>query len=163
MVIQLKKAIAYQIELEKLFLQTKHNLMLIIPNCEIEHIGSSAIPNAISKGDLDICVIVPLEINFEDIIQGLRMQGYTEKMDTLRTSELCMLVSPRDDVDLALQVIKQNSEFKNFIHFRDILTNNPELVDEYNQLKVDSAHLSQDIYRQAKAEFIHRILATYQV
>lgn len=162
MPIQLKKADDYQTLLDKIFLQTKQDLASTIPNCAIEHIGSSAIPHAISKGDLDICVIVPTDTQLEDIVKILQSHGYQEKTNTLRTSELCMLVSPRDDLDLALQVIQQGSEFENFIHFRDALTKNSELVSEYNQLKADSAHLSQDRYRQAKADFIHRILKRQQ-
>lgn len=161
MSIQLKKSVDYQPRLERIFLQTKQDLALIIPNCIIEHIGSSAIPQAISKGDLDICVIVPTDTQLEDIVQILKIQGYTEKTNTLRTAELCMLLSPRDDLDLALQVIQQGSEFENFIYFRDVLRKNLELVDEYNQLKAQSAQLSHEMYRQAKAEFIHQILIRY--
>ncbi|CAM3485341.1 hypothetical protein PAMA111031_04255 [Paraphotobacterium marinum] len=44
----------------KLFEKYKNKIQSILPKAKIEHIGSSSIPNAISKGDLDILIGVPV-------------------------------------------------------------------------------------------------------
>lgn len=154
---RLKQAVDYQPYALFVFQEVKQQLTLSIRECRIEHIGASAIPHAVSKGDLDICVIVnkgALE-QTRCILLGM---GYAEQQDTLRTEQLCMLVSPRTDIDLAIQIIEQGSEFEFFVQFRDILIANPQLVLEYNDLKEKNYKLDEDKYRQLKSEFIERIL-----
>ncbi|SSV82035.1 Uncharacterised protein family (UPF0157) [Acinetobacter pittii] len=48
----------YQQRCAQLFNSYKKDISTLLPFAKIEHIGSSAIPNAISKGDLDIYVEV---------------------------------------------------------------------------------------------------------
>jgi GrpB-like predicted nucleotidyltransferase (UPF0157 family) len=84
--------------------------------------------------------------------------GYTVKRDTLRTPELCMLQSPRQDVDLALQVIAKGSKFEFFLTFRDALRNDPSLVQKYNEVKLRHQTSEASQYREAKATFIQAVL-----
>lgn len=49
----------------------------LLPFAKIEHIGSSAIPNAISKGDLDIYIEVIPE-QFEFVIEQLKTLNFIE-------------------------------------------------------------------------------------
>ncbi|WP_345848835.1 GrpB family protein [Shewanella algae] len=79
---------------------------------KVEHIGSSSIPMAISKGDLDIFIGVDA-IEFERSIELLKKIGFREVIDTLRTSELCMLESVRGD-NVALQVVVNGSIYEFF-------------------------------------------------
>lgn len=48
----------YQQRCAQLFNSYQKDISALLPFAKIEHIGSSAIPNAISKGDLDIYVEV---------------------------------------------------------------------------------------------------------
>ncbi|OEY94898.1 hypothetical protein BJD20_17780 [Acinetobacter proteolyticus] len=146
----------YQPNCAQLFEDYKNKIQQLIPYAIIEHIGSSAIPNAISKGDLDIYIEVPAH-QFLDSIEKSQQLNFKEKLDTLRTHELCMLQSQQHDV--ALQIVVTGSEFCNFITFRDLLTNSPSLTQQYNQLKQRCVGLSQDQYRQIKADFIQSVLA----
>lgn len=91
-------------------------------------------------------------------MQILQVAGYTAKTDTLRTPELCMLVSPRTDLDLALQVVAEGSQFEFFMRFRDALRAAPLLVDQYNQLKRNFAGLGEQRYREEKSKFIKAVL-----
>ena len=146
----------YQPNCAQLFEDYKNKIQPLIPFAVIEHIGSSAIPNAISKGDLDIYIEVPTH-RFIDAIQQLQQLNFKEKLDTLRTHELCMLESQQHDV--ALQIVVTGSEFCNFITFRDLLRNSPSLTQQYNQLKQRGIELSQDQYREIKADFIQSVLS----
>lgn len=120
-------------------------------------IGSSAIPNAFSKGDLDIYIEV-LPDQFEFAIEQLKTLNFIEKQNTLRTNELCMLESLNND-DVAFQVVVTGSIFTFFLTFRDKLIASPTLVNEYNQLKLQSTHLDHDQYRAVKSNFIERVLS----
>jgi GrpB-like predicted nucleotidyltransferase (UPF0157 family) len=140
---------AYQGAAEDIFQSVRAEVRSIFPGARVEHIGSSAIPGALSKGDIDICVLVG---------ERLMELGYVAKVDTLRTKQLCMLVAPRKDFDIALQVIEVASEFEFFILFRDMLRASPSLVEEYNSVKKAAAHLSDDAYREEKSRFIEMVL-----
>lgn len=139
--------------------EVAHELSQLIPGCRLEHVGSSAIPGAISKGDIDLCIVVQAH-RHDDTVTALEQAGYVVKKDTLRTPELCMLLSPRADIDLALQVVSEGSRFEFFMRFRDALRASPSLVNQYNDLKRKAAGLSHEQYRDAKAAFIESVLRT---
>ncbi|MFW1981588.1 GrpB family protein, partial [Acinetobacter baumannii] len=82
---------------------------------------------------------------------------FIEKQNTLRTNELCMLES-LNNADVAFQVVVTGSIFTFFLTFRDKLIDSPTLVNEYNQLKLQSTHLDHDHYRAVKSNFIERVL-----
>lgn len=133
------------------------NLSSKLPGARFEHVGASAIAGAISKGDLDICVLVD-PMQHQSTVSALEALGYRIKTDTLRMPELCMLQLPLDPFDVALQVVAQGSKFEFFMQFRDALNASPHLVQQYNQLKRDSAAKGMQHYRQEKARFIALVL-----
>jgi GrpB-like predicted nucleotidyltransferase (UPF0157 family) len=128
----------------------------LLTNAEIEHIGASSIPNAISKGDLDIYIAVD-QSEFNDAIQKLYGLNFQEKLATLRTDQLCMLESLNGD-DVAFQLVVKGSEFESFIKFRDRLRQSPELVQTYNNLKKHCENLDMIDYRIEKNKFISTVL-----
>lgn len=146
----------YQTTNEALFLKYESAIKNLIPEARVEHIGASSISKAISKGDLDIFVGVDateLDCN----VQRLMTLGFHEKVDTLRTPELCMLESDSIE-DVAIQVVANGSEFECFLTFRDVLRSNARLVQQYNELKLACEGWSQDAYRLKKSDFIEQVL-----
>ncbi|MBX9900192.1 MAG: GrpB family protein [Burkholderiaceae bacterium] len=149
----------YQLEATKRYENIAAQLIAIFPFAKIEHIGSSAIPGALSKADLDICMIVDSAM-LENVVQTLKHHAYIEKTGTLRTEELCMLECTLVGNDHAVQVVASGSEFERFfITFRNILRARPDLVADYNRIKVETAALGVEKYREAKSRFISLVLA----
>ncbi|MEZ9338368.1 GrpB family protein [Vibrio splendidus] len=146
----------YQAACNELFIRYERDIKKLIPNARVEHVGASSIPFAVSKGDLDIFVGVELG-ELEDVIERLTTLGFNEKLDTLRTPELCMLESTSGD-DVALQVVANGSEFECFLMFRDKLRANPALVQQYNTLKMSCEGWPQEEYRENKSDFIEHVL-----
>ncbi|WP_284086236.1 GrpB family protein [Acinetobacter pittii] len=146
----------YQQRCTQLFNSYQKEISTFLPFAKIEHIGSSAIPNAISKGDLDIYVEVKSD-QFEFAIAQLKTLNFIEKQNTLRTHELCMLESLNND-DVAFQIVVTDSIFTFFLTFKNKLISSPTLVNEYNQLKLQCSHLDADQYRTIKSDFINRVL-----
>ena len=146
----------YQAACNELFIRYERDIKKLIPNARVEHVGASSIPFAVSKGDLDIFVGVELG-ELEDVIERLTILGFNEKLDTLRTPELCMLESTSSD-DVALQVVANGSEFECFLRFRDKLRANPELVQQYNTLKMSYEGWPQEEYREKKSAYIEHVL-----
>lgn len=135
----------------------KKRILKVIPQAHVEHIGASALPGAISKGDLDVFVGVAAHAH-EFSVKQLLSLGFCIKQDTLRTPELCMLESSDGD-NIALQVVAKGSEFEDFLQFKQVMLSAPELIQKYNQMKRDAAHLDMDAYREVKSRFIERILS----
>ncbi|EXE91333.1 GrpB domain, predicted nucleotidyltransferase, UPF0157 family [Acinetobacter pittii] len=146
----------YQQRCAQLFNSYQKDISTLLPLAKIEHIGSSAIPNAISKGDLDIYIEVMPE-QFECAIERLKTLNFIEKQNTLRTHELCMLESLNND-DVAFQIVVTDSIFTFFLTFKNKLISSPKLVNEYNELKLQCSHLDPDQYRTIKSDFINRVL-----
>ncbi|MEZ8803546.1 GrpB family protein [Vibrio splendidus] len=146
----------YQAACNELFVRYERGIKKLIPNARVEHIGASSIPSAVSKGDLDIFVGIESS-ELEYAVEQLSTLGFNEKLDTLRTPELCMLESISGD-DVALQVVANGSEFECFLRFRDKLRANPALVEQYNTLKMSCEGWSQEEYREKKADFIEHVL-----
>lgn len=146
----------YQQRCAQLFNSYQKDISTLLPFAKIEHIGSSAIPNAISKGDLDIYIEVMSE-QFEFAIEQLKTINFIEKQNTLRTHELCMLESLNND-DVAFQIVVTDSIFTFFLTFKNKLISSPKLVNEYNELKLQCSHLDPDQYRTIKSDFINRVL-----
>ncbi|MEK8047883.1 GrpB family protein [Ideonella margarita] len=156
---QLLNPIDYQPTAVQVVEDLAHEFVHLLPGCRIEHVGSSAIPGVVSKGDIDVCVLVPAQ-QHQPTVAALERVGYVAKRDTLRTPELCMMLSPRGDVDLALQVVAEGSRFEFFMRFRDALRASPALVKAYNEVKQSAACLSAEEYRAAKSAFIASVLHT---
>ena len=147
----------YQPEAEELFLTVREEIRAVLGDVRVEHVGSSSICGSISKGDVDMCVIVDAFAH-AGAVAALEQAGYKAKPDTLRTAELCMMETARHDVDLALQVVANGSRFEFFVTFRDALRSNPALVAAYNQVKLRHKNSPTAEYREAKAEFIEAVL-----
>lgn len=146
----------YQALCDNWFQRYRKRVRVLLPEAVVEHIGSSAIPGAISKGDLDVYVGVnPQEL--ESATRLLCTLGFSEKQNTLRTPELCMLESKTEDV--AFQIVAIGSQYDCFLHFRDRLRSCPDLVERYNRLKRSCEGYEQEDYRRIKSEFIEEVLS----
>lgn len=151
----------YQPKANAIFVLLKNDLNQSLKVARIEHIGSSSIVGAISKGDLDVFVGVLAE-NFEKSLETIKRLGFIEKQGTLRTESLCMLVTDKYQHDVAIQLVVNGSQFEDFVRFRNILNQNPQLVIEYNILKQESEGMEPSSYRAKKSLFIERVLNSFE-
>ena len=144
----------YQPSFQKLFEIYQQKIQKQLPNAQVEHIGASSVFGCLSKGDLDIYVAVD---NVEQAITIIEQLNFKIKQDTMRTPQLCMLES-ENNKDVAIQLIEKGSVFEDFLCFRDKLQSNPELVEQYNQMKLSCQGFTQEKYRQVKSLFIKTVL-----
>lgn len=148
----------YQARAHAVFEALAAELRALVPDAAIEHVGASAIPGAVSKGDLDICLIVAPR-RHAAAVDALVQAGCAIKLDTLRTPELCMLLSPRRDIDAAVQIVAAGSRFETvFVRFRDALRADAALVERYNAIKREHAGGDAANYRAAKSAFVAEVL-----
>lgn len=134
----------------------------LLPGADIHHIGSTAVPGLAAKPVIDLMALVAdLDAPIPALVEATGYEYPAAYNDTLvdrrwlcrpsaaeRTHHL-HLVADRDLLDAHLR-------------FRDELRANPELRDEYAQLKLALADRYRDDregYTEAKAAFIERAIA----
>ena len=128
-----------------------------LPASRLDHIGSSSIEGAASKGDLDIFVGVEPG-DFPDAIIALRSLGFRIKTESFRNESLCPFESGIYPIPVGLQLVVNRSEFESFLLFRDRMNADVYLRSAYNELKRQASGLDEDGYRHAKSEFIGNVL-----
>jgi GrpB-like predicted nucleotidyltransferase (UPF0157 family) len=127
-----------------------------LPFAEIEHIGSTAIRGALTKGDLDVLVRVS-ETDFrvaEEVLSGL----FAPNEGTARTDFFASFKDESARPLLGIQLVVRGTEWDVFSRFRDLLNGDPRLVEEYNRLKAGFQNRSMNDYRSSKEAFIGRVL-----
>lgn len=129
-----------------------------VPFSRVEHVGSTSVDGALTKGDVDLYVEVPAG-SHKDAVATLESLGFRIKQDTHRDEALCMLES-METSDLALQVVARGSVYEFFLKFRNALNADSDLLRRYNLLKESCSDASAEEYRQRKAIFIEGVLAS---
>jgi GrpB-like predicted nucleotidyltransferase (UPF0157 family)/RimJ/RimL family protein N-acetyltransferase len=148
---------AYQPLARELFHHLSTMIRQALPGSRIEHIGSSAIEGAVSKGDLDIFVGVEPG-DFPESIASIESLGFRIKTESFRNESLCPFESGIYPIPVGLQLVVNRSEFEFFLLFRDRLNADANLRSAYNELKQQASDLDEDGYRHAKSEFIESVL-----
>ncbi len=125
-------------------------------SADIAHIGSTAIPGCLTKGDLDVCV----RADREDVasIDALLAARYARNAGSFRSAEFSAFKDDNRQPPLGVQLVARGSELDVFVRFRDCLLRDPHLVATFNALKRGYAERPMASYRQAKADFIAGVL-----
>jgi GrpB-like predicted nucleotidyltransferase (UPF0157 family) len=142
---------------EKLFDIVSRALAAILPPAaDIRHIGATAVPGCLTKGDLDIVVRVPAEA-FRDADAALA-SNYARNEGSIRTDSFSAFEDASSHPHLGIQLVVIDGPFDDFHQFAELLRWSPELLDEYNELKRANDGADMDTYRRAKDTFIKWVL-----
>lgn len=127
------------------------------PGTTIEHVGATAVTGCLTRGNVDICVIVRPE-NLEAVREALAA-SYEESADVEASDIFVSFTDPACDPPLDVHVVARDRDMDIFVAFRDALRNDPALISAYNSLKRAHAGKSLTDYRAAQDDFIARALA----
>lgn len=122
---------------------------------DVQHVGSSAVPGSLTKGDLDLCVRVPerdLELAYSEIARILGCAG------TVISGTLQQFSTDIAGIPVGVQLVLKDGPEDFFVHFRDLLREDDELRESYESLKHRYEGKRHTDYRAEKAYFIQRIL-----
>ena len=132
-------------------------LTALMPGLEVHHVGATAMPASVTKGDVDVVVSVS-SAQLAAVVEALRPR-FTEKQRENWTPEFA---SFGDDGSYALpvgvQVVVRDSENDIFVFLRDYFIAHPDELKEYDRLKIEHASEGPQAYWHAKDEFLSRIL-----
>ena len=139
--------------LQRLFARIR----VLLPDAELHHIGATAVPGALTKGDIDI-LLRTLPSDFPAAVDALK-QHFQIKQPANWTPEFA---SFGDDTAYALpvgvQVVIKDSSVDFLLFLRDYFIDNSEALNEYNRLKAAHSKDGQEDYWKAKNKFLSRIL-----
>jgi GrpB-like predicted nucleotidyltransferase (UPF0157 family) len=142
--------------------QMLHKLQGLV--IDIEHIGSTAIPNMIAKPVIDILLTVKHLQDAPKCIQPLRELGYAFIDYPQNTDRLFFRKGKPRQYHLHI-VAKGSLSELNHIHFRDALLSDNALREEYLRLKqvaIQQHKYRRALYGECKTEFIKRALAKFR-
>jgi GrpB-like predicted nucleotidyltransferase (UPF0157 family) len=136
------------------FERQRLRIAALLPQARIEHVGSTAVPGSLTKGDLDLCVIVPT-VEFAAATEKLSAALAIHQPENWTAEMASFVASPEDGIDVGIQLIVAGSEEERwFIGWRDRLRADPALRERYDQVKLANQDGSVDDYRAAKERLI---------
>ena len=140
----------------QLFRQVEARLRSLVPSADVQHVGSTAIPGSLTKGDLDVQVrVVASEYAAAkeklSKIYATNVGGFASD-DAISFADY----GTQPSLGVHLTVIGGTADIQ--WKFRDLLIESADLREQYDQLKRQFDGGSMDNYREAKAEFVSRVL-----
>ncbi len=143
---------------ERLYNAVLPALAGILPSgSDIRHVGATAVPGCLTKGDLDIVVRVPAE-DFAAADASLAAR-FQRNEGSIRTETFSAFEDASCRPHLGIQLVVIDGPLDFFHLFVDALMGSPRLVHAYNALK--KRHEGRDMaeYREAKDRFVEQVLA----
>lgn len=134
---------------------------------DIQHIGSTSIPEMIAKPIIDIAVLVESISDIPFFIEKLEPLGYAYKPDMSSVERIFLRKGNPVEYHLSIACPLHTFWGRN-ITFRDYLIKHPELIEEYKKLKVENIKITpkedfndlsrSKIYNKGKGDFVQKVL-----
>jgi GrpB-like predicted nucleotidyltransferase (UPF0157 family) len=134
-------------------------LAVLVPGAECHHVGATAIPGAVTKGDVDVLVRVS-PAGFSSAVGALSRGFVVKQPDNWTTSFASFGDDTGGDLPLGIQLVVRDSENDFLLYLRDYLIANRAALDDYNCLKRSHALEGAEGYWQAKNAFLEKIVAS---
>jgi len=156
------KLSSYSQEWKFIYKQEAEKIKSIIGDfvIDIQHIGSTAIPNIMAKPIIDIAVMISSLDEAKDLIKLLADIGY--KYDELASSSERYLLRKGDPIQYHLSLTALNVTFwHRQILFRNYLIDHPSIAKEYEKLKlkiIKKDPIGGKEYISEKSSFIQKVL-----
>lgn len=126
-------------------------------SAEIEHVGATAVPGCLTKGDLDICIRVAAT-DFE-AAESILARSFQRNSGSVRNRVFSAFMDEDRTPPLGVQLVAKGSDLDFFVEFRNRLRKCETLLTSYNDLKRRYEGRDMDEYRSAKADFISQAIS----
>ncbi|HET6384532.1 MAG TPA: GrpB family protein [Armatimonadota bacterium] len=127
---------------------------------DIQHVGSTAVPGLAAKPIIDIAIALDRLEQVSALVDPLKDLGYEFMSEIKIPGEFFF---KKNSSDFHVHVLERNSaDWMNYLFFRDYLRANPEVAQQYIDLKRDLAarhHDDRPSYTRGKADFIRQVLS----
>lgn len=142
---------------EHLFEEVRGELGSLLPaSAEILHVGATAIPGCLTKGDLD--VVVRIACSDFGAAEAQLAHRFARNGSSASTEDFAAFEDRARTPHLGIQLTVEGGAFDLFHRFAAALRADPELVQSYNALKRRYDGRLMEQYRAAKDDFITHVL-----
>lgn len=142
------------------FERLQRELAALVPGADIQHVGSTAVPGSLTKGDLDIQIRVTAE-QYAPAAELLR-QRYQVNDGGFRGNDAISFEDYGSEPSVGIHLTVIDSRFDLQWRFRDRLMASDSLKKEYDDLKRRFEGGSMTQYRETKAAFVTKALVGEQ-
>jgi len=142
---------------ERLFEHIAAELRRMLPaSADIRHVGATAVPGCLTKGDLDVVVRVPAEAFAES---DTALAGrFARNVGSKRTEGFSSFEDTETSPHLGVQLTVAGGEDDHFHLFVEALKQDRKLTARYNALKRQFDGQPMEVYRAAKSAFVREVL-----
>ncbi len=142
---------------EALFKLVTRELEPLLPaSATVLHVGATAVPGCLTKGDLDIVVRVDRD-DFA-LVEARLEASFARNGGSTRTADFAAFEDGGRSPHLGIQLTAKGGGFDVFHLFVQALCDDPALVLRYNALKACFDHRPMRDYRAAKDAFVSEVL-----
>lgn len=157
------EVVEYDEQWPKIFQDEKELISSTIGNViiDIQHIGSTAIPQISAKPIIDIAVLIPSLDDAEKYIEPLKSIGYQFFKDRSSVERLFFVKGEPPKYHLSLAQPEKFSYWKRQILFRDYLRQHHDWALKYEAIKKSLMEIHPDgrqQYSDGKKEFVNKVL-----
>jgi GrpB-like predicted nucleotidyltransferase (UPF0157 family) len=136
----------------------RRDLVALLPSAEVEHVGATAVPGALTKGDVDLLVRVS-ERDFAEAVVIMRKRYIVHQPHNWTRTLASFKTRAASEPPVGVQLVVAGSDEDGFFGpFRDALINDPALLAEYNELKLSLDGLDYESYTERKGAFVETVL-----
>ncbi len=130
---------------------------------DIQHVGSTAIPECWAKPIIDIAIIIESLEKVEECIFPLQQIGYDYKGENGIPDRHYFVKRIGGDIHTfhIHMCTPDNQNLQNQIIFRDYLLTHPAMIQAYSQLKLELAERfpeNREAYTESKTSFIEYVI-----
>jgi GrpB-like predicted nucleotidyltransferase (UPF0157 family) len=145
-----------QNEIQKSYNDVIIKIQPYLPNAEIIHIGSTAIPGCLTKGDIDIVIRVSETdfLNSMCILNKILVRS-NRNLPTEDYAEFDFLDSV---LPVSIQLVSKNGAYDDFHLIKNIICSDKRILQNYNDLKLTFNGCDMEDYRLAKKVFFNKLL-----
>jgi GrpB-like predicted nucleotidyltransferase (UPF0157 family) len=159
--IVLKRTEELRPQVESILLEIFERVAALLPNAEYHHIGATAIPGSVTKGDIDIQVLVSPS-RFESAKEVLRKHFEIKQPKNWTSSFASFGDDATYELQVGIQLAAKDSESDFLVYLRDYLIERPEELRVYNSIKQANARFGADQYWREKDKFFAKILVPWK-
>ena len=127
----------------------------LLPDAEVHHIGATALPTGLTKGDVDVNIRIDTD-GFARAVDVLR-RHYEPAQEHNWTPSYASFKANSYPLPLGIQLTVIGSPDDFLLELRDAMLTTPTILHEYSECKRRAAVLGPDAYWNAKDTFLRAL------
>lgn len=121
------KIFPYNDKFSKIFNREKDKIFKVLDNCEVHHIGSTAVPGLGGKGIIDIMVALKNWKKESEVVEKMKSAGFTHIHPKEKGKIFLSKIASTKYGDIHIHIVKIGSKpYKEMLFFRDYLRKNKD-------------------------------------